>query len=57
MTYACPHCGKPCLTPQEAAAHCAKGRKCSTCNGAGKITGGLFEPSKTCPVCKGSGVV
>jgi len=56
MTYACPKCGKPCLTQAEAAAHCAV-TTCPSCNGTGKKTGGFLEPATTCPRCKGSGRV
>ena len=56
MTYACPKCGKPCLTQAEAASHCAT-TTCPDCRGTGKKPGGFLEPGTTCPKCKGSGRV
>lgn len=65
-TYPCPHCGHPCLTPKDAANHCADtlritrgatpgAYECPLCRGTGEKAGGIFSPNMPCPRCDGSG--
>ena len=68
QTYRCPHCGKPCLSPKEAAKHCdlythanwglggLGGRECPDCKGSGKSYG-FFGGERPCPRCDGRGKI
>ena len=66
-TYKCPHCGAPCLSPKDAANHCAgylqtlRGVKpgkytCPECNGSGEKAS-FLGPATVCPRCGGSGKI
>lgn len=64
-TYPCRHCGKPCLSPREAATHCDHvthadwsdtGRECPRCNGRCKVYGPLGD-ERSCPRCGGRGTI
>ena len=66
-TYPCPYCKAPCLTPKEAAEHCAGykqtflGEKpakytCPDCRGTGEKLD-CFGFRSACPRCGGSGKV
>ena len=67
MTYKCPYCNAPCLSPQDAAKHCAgyqqtfNGVKpgkypCPDCAGSGEKRDFLGMRT-TCPRCGGSGKI
>ena len=65
MIYRCPYCGKPCLSPKEAAKHCdsythadwgLSGRICPDCKGSGKSYD-FFGSEKACPRCDGRGEI
>ena len=60
MTWTCPKCGKIFTNEIDYQRHNCNywekdTRKCIHCNGTGIITGGIFEPNRTCPYCHGSG--